>query len=449
MKVFVILIVLVGLTGILLSIDSAAGLWIPASPEKLVQQSKTIFVGNITRINLVDVEYQSQMARNGTVKESVSAETMQLEEYTVHVQEFLKNPQETDILKVLRATVSGVPSAPAKISGFDVGDRVLFYLPNDERQTHFEGQYLPESFLIPEACDAKSMLYQPKIKLGNSFEILQNNIAKKDNFTAGIPMKFVYSTDLDDLNGGNIDITVSIRPYAEQETVFDKNIHAESEPCEWITSAEWEFTPEKGDYRMYLNIRENDEDRGTTIYSGFSVMSKQNDTYPLKQFKSGVPFNDIQCKQNLVLIQKYDGSPACVTEQTKQKLIERGWTTKDSTVSVNGCEKDVPPREDLVFFDCKWVEVPYGWTYENGRWQEDPTVLRLGPEPKPSCPKDDVCTCDGKYAFYNKTTNRCDSSPYVPQYYQSDCEQYADLDFQGWTFDENECDWNQLDEQDK
>ena len=46
---------------------------------------------------------------------------------------------------------------------------------------------------------------------------------------------------------------------------------------------------------------------------------------PLKQFDSGITFNEIQCKENLVLIQKYDGSPACVTEQTKQKLIERGY----------------------------------------------------------------------------------------------------------------------------
>jgi hypothetical protein len=48
---------------------------------------------------------------------------------------------------------------------------------------------------------------------------------------------------------------------------------------------------------------------------------------PLKQFKSGVPVDEIQCKENLVLIQKYDVSTACVTESTKLKLIERGWAT--------------------------------------------------------------------------------------------------------------------------
>lgn len=49
-------------------------------------------------------------------------------------------------------------------------------------------------------------------------------------------------------------------------------------------------------------------------------------TTPLKQVELGVSLDKIKCKSNLVLIQKYDGTPACVTESTKQKLIERGWT---------------------------------------------------------------------------------------------------------------------------
>lgn len=46
---------------------------------------------------------------------------------------------------------------------------------------------------------------------------------------------------------------------------------------------------------------------------------------PLKQFKEGINFKDIMCKQGLVLIQKIDKIPACVTLKTKQILIERGW----------------------------------------------------------------------------------------------------------------------------
>ncbi|AFS82605.1 cupredoxin domain-containing protein [Candidatus Nitrosopumilus sediminis] len=46
---------------------------------------------------------------------------------------------------------------------------------------------------------------------------------------------------------------------------------------------------------------------------------------PLKQFQSGISFDEIQCRETLVLVQKNDGSPACVTPETKIKLVERGW----------------------------------------------------------------------------------------------------------------------------
>lgn len=48
---------------------------------------------------------------------------------------------------------------------------------------------------------------------------------------------------------------------------------------------------------------------------------------PLKQVKLGV---EISCKPELVLITKYDGSPACVKPETREKLIERGWALEDT-----------------------------------------------------------------------------------------------------------------------
>lgn len=54
-----------------------------------------------------------------------------------------------------------------------------------------------------------------------------------------------------------------------------------------------------------------------------------NDSHfsPSKQLRNGIPFAEIQCKEGLIFLQKYDGSLACVKEQTKQKLIERKWIT--------------------------------------------------------------------------------------------------------------------------
>ncbi|MCV0367636.1 MAG: hypothetical protein K5798_10305 [Nitrosopumilus sp.] len=46
---------------------------------------------------------------------------------------------------------------------------------------------------------------------------------------------------------------------------------------------------------------------------------------PFKQLELGKLFDEIQCKQNLLLIQKYDGSPACVKPKSINSLIFRGW----------------------------------------------------------------------------------------------------------------------------
>jgi hypothetical protein len=46
---------------------------------------------------------------------------------------------------------------------------------------------------------------------------------------------------------------------------------------------------------------------------------------PLKQFKTEIPFDDIECKENLVLVKKYNGFPACVKPETDPKLMQRGW----------------------------------------------------------------------------------------------------------------------------
>ena len=53
---------------------------------------------------------------------------------------------------------------------------------------------------------------------------------------------------------------------------------------------------------------------------------------PLKQMRQGIPLSNIVCNNDLVLIKKYDGNPSCVKPETKQKLIERGWTLDTSVI---------------------------------------------------------------------------------------------------------------------
>ena len=49
---------------------------------------------------------------------------------------------------------------------------------------------------------------------------------------------------------------------------------------------------------------------------------------PLKQIKSGLHIDEIQCKDNLVLIKKNNGYRYCVNPETVPSLHERGWATK-------------------------------------------------------------------------------------------------------------------------
>ncbi|MCH9659091.1 hypothetical protein K0U27_10490 [archaeon] len=57
----------------------------------------------------------------------------------------------------------------------------------------------------------------------------------------------------------------------------------------------------------------------------FLLSVQQQLVSPLKQFKSGITIDEIQCRESLTLVTKNDGSPVCVKEQTVPKLIERGW----------------------------------------------------------------------------------------------------------------------------
>lgn len=61
-------------------------------------------------------------------------------------------------------------------------------------------------------------------------------------------------------------------------------------------------------------------------YSRISNDQKISSISPLKQYRAGIPIEEIKCKEFLQLIQKKDGFPACVSYETAIKLDSRGWS---------------------------------------------------------------------------------------------------------------------------
>jgi hypothetical protein len=54
----------------------------------------------------------------------------------------------------------------------------------------------------------------------------------------------------------------------------------------------------------------------------------------IEPLEDSVKRDAISCKENHVMIKKYNGSSACVTPQTKQKLLQRGWAIEPSTLQI-------------------------------------------------------------------------------------------------------------------
>lgn len=278
MKYFVIFLVLTGFAVLFLSGNNAYGLWVPQSPQELIEQSETVFVGTIQSVNVLEFERSNEhhVEENGVSKIIVENYTQTLDEYTVSIEEFLKNPQESNTINMLEATVGGVPGRSVSIGGFELDDRVLFYVPKIDGTN----QYSPESFKIPKQCDAKSVLEQPRIIGSNDFRMIQNGIPKQDNYTANKKIQFVFDKDLGTLDGAGFNVGVEISKVLdknEYQTVLKEDIHVESQPCEWIVAAQWDIIPTAGEYLMWMSYGE-DGNSGRSTYSGsFSVVENTFD----------------------------------------------------------------------------------------------------------------------------------------------------------------------------
>ena len=82
--------------------------------------------------------------------------------------------------------------------------------------------------------------------------------------------------------------------------------------------------------KVFLFLKEIDGKYQISPYSFSALNFNPNEDFllpPLQLYRAGISSNDIVCKDNLELVLKAsNNSPACVTSNTKTKLVERGWT---------------------------------------------------------------------------------------------------------------------------
>ncbi len=63
---------------------------------------------------------------------------------------------------------------------------------------------------------------------------------------------------------------------------------------------------------------------------------------PKHQLESGILPDDIQCRDNRILVLRPNGNPACVSPQTAEKLMERGWAISLTNVEDKNPTNTIP-----------------------------------------------------------------------------------------------------------
>jgi hypothetical protein len=118
----------------------------------------------------------------------------------------------------------------------------------------------------------------------------------------------------------------------EVESTISLSIGGDSSPEESIFNAYLIQLVDVSPYPVSTKNIQSDEYTATINITKYVELHDDVSTVtglpPLKQVKLG---QEPSCKPGLVMVTKYNGTPACVKPQTREKLIERGWALKDTS----------------------------------------------------------------------------------------------------------------------
>ena len=199
---------------------------------------------------------------------------------------------------------------------FNVGDRALLML-NQKNGTFKESLW---SRTTESDCSGNELIQLMNAPAG--LHLFQNNKDYSPFYTNQTitAQYYLYNKNL---TASTVDVTLDVIPgfpAIHHPTSLSLNL----DKCQAYAMGETEFVIEKpGSFSLYSIVNGEEGDS----FGGIKVIDHIEP--PRKQFSSGISVDKIQCKSNLVLSQKRDGSPACVTAKTKLKLIERGWAIQD------------------------------------------------------------------------------------------------------------------------
>lgn len=296
MKYFVISLVL--FIGIFLAtlglIQTSSALILGMSSERILETQEFVLLGTIESV------------------ETRPGET----EYTFTVLEYIKTPLDFNKASPLHA-VGCSKNQTGGCGTFEKGQDVMFIL--NERSEILRVSEL--SFVSPNPNCTIDEIFRYNDGKYSGLSLHQGSEDDPYLYTnSPITAQYYYTNR--DLEAKSVDVTITVVDNF-QDTLKEETIRLDLEECQPNAKAEIEFVIDSPDsFSIRYMVGGHGNISGTMNSDTYKIFDKS----PLKQFESGIPIDEIQCKEGLeVVLKSSDGSPACVFPETKKILIERGW----------------------------------------------------------------------------------------------------------------------------
>lgn len=298
--------------------------------------------------------------------------------YEVKVDQYIKNPQEQDIISVIARGGPDAEMGP-RIGNvnFDVGEQVYLYLREDDSGLYRINPFT--SYRIETPCEPvpDELSHLTDNPSSWEFQTTDSNLNQKQVFAVNeeIIIRFDATNRNPTTQTLTYDLTVHDGARKNERTTFYTESQDITLPgCIGHAIIQWSFTPtQKGDY--FVDIRDNN-DHG--IGFGFPVTedgSKPSnfDDMPvestpiLKQYKLKIPDDELRChKAGTTLAFKIDGKPACLTVSTLAKLLERGWVAEKRYEPLPDMNLSGEPNSSEIAFDAaqKFLDSSKTFTFD-------------------------------------------------------------------------------------
>ena len=293
MKARLVIIIIIGLSAVAPSF--AYGLEIPMTAEDVLEYFDIIVLGTITDVK--NPEYASA-------------------EYSIAIEQIIKPQSFVD------QTVTALGCDPNKsyrgtsCPYFEKDQRGLFLISKTN-----DGNVLSSTSKISETnCTVEDFLTNYR-GLESNFFLKQDG--QSDVFFTGMPLEIHYIITSHDMMEKNYSLKLSA--YSGNQ-VFSDAINGTLGDCKGFVNVVSSFVPTKmGTYGF-----NSEHDDGGESFSGLAIIDYG--ASPLQQSQAGIHAQDTWCKEGLILILKndntkprFDNNPACVSDDTAAKLIERNW----------------------------------------------------------------------------------------------------------------------------